>query len=521
MKKKYKYILAIYIIIMTLTYIFFYYCCLDKDGLFHIKRMNSIFLSIKNGYFLSFIAEDFLNGFGYPSLGFYPYLLMVPFSLLQFFSIPDYICYLTYIIFINIITIFTANIFISEVIKDDRKFYFLLFYIGNPFRLTMLLDLKCGMLTAYMILPLLFLSLYKIFNNEDGTKLLTLSMTLMIYSHIISSFLTIIVVIFICIFEYKKIKKNPMIIFKIITSGIICLLLTSVIIFPILEQIVSSGFAYEINHFPFLIYYLYIENKYVKFCLFTLSILLILFLYKKYKSKVIIINIILLIMLTNIFPWDYLYILKYIQSTQRILLFTGITFGLYFVKNPITNIKKIILYINIICSLIIFSVSMCHYHNNVSNTFDINKNTCMYQNYISLGDYLPENYVLQVEPKNTEFVNYDIFDSNLILNLNENFEYQIIDKDTIKFTNNENDEIILPKLFYKGYCVKINGTECNIKEGKYGMIVADINMIKEGTIEISYPGTLIQYISKIITIITLTIIIMLYIKKSFIKLQLI
>ena len=63
---------------------------------------------------------------------------------------------------------------------------------------------------------------------------------------------------------------------------------------------------------------------------------------------------------------------------------------------------------------------------------------------------------------------------------------------------------MIPKFYYKGYKIKLNGEEMDYYQGKYGLITIDTNT-NSGKISVSYDGTLVQNISKLISYVSLTV----------------
>lgn len=63
--------------------------------------------------------------------------------------------------------------------------------------------------------------------------------------------------------------------------------------------------------------------------------------------------------------------------------------------------------------------------------------------------------------------------------------------------------MLLPKIYYKGYYITLNGKEIKYNEGKYGFIEINSKDIKSGNILIEYKVTKIQNITKIISIISI------------------
>src|SRR5699024_8001365 len=75
--------------------------------------------------------------------------------------------------------------------------------------------------------------------------------------------------------------------------------------------------------------------------------------------------------------------------------------------------------------------------------------------------------------------------------------------DIIFNVNNVTEEtkIELPFIYYAGYSANINGEELEVSESNQGFVQITIKQGQEGKVEVKYKGTLIYYISLIISVI--------------------
>ena len=73
----------------------------------------------------------------------------------------------------------------------------------------------------------------------------------------------------------------------------------------------------------------------------------------------------------------------------------------------------------------------------------------------------------------------------------------------IKFNDNKKSNTLeLPLLYYKGYLAKVNGEYTSVSKSINGLVLIDINQ-NSGEVIVNYKGTLVQHVTKIISIITL------------------
>ena len=73
----------------------------------------------------------------------------------------------------------------------------------------------------------------------------------------------------------------------------------------------------------------------------------------------------------------------------------------------------------------------------------------------------------------------------------------------IKFNDNKKSNTLeLPLLYYTGYLAKVNGEYTSVSKSINGLVLIDINQ-NSGEVIVNYKGTLVQHVTKIISIITL------------------
>lgn len=363
------------------------------DGNFHIRRLYDIYLSMKNGYFLSFMSNDLLYEFGYPTLGFYPYLLMIPFGLLCFI-LPINICFYLYILFNIFLIAASAYFFSCEITNDiDKKMIFTLSYLillPNLYFLFQLLAM--GMVTAYALIPFITTGFFRILNNKKhGVLILTTDMTLLIYSHIISTLTTSIILLILCIYNYKKILKNKNIILKYFISAIFTIVLSSMVIFPIIEQLSYMNILNRCPHVP----YAEIVPKPFNFIIFFIICIIFIIAIKKYKNKNIWLLFSIILLLTtslNIFPW-FLFpkLLNLIQYGHRFYIFLSLPICYITTNCDKEKINKkainVKMYTWVVCLFLIVDSSIQGF---IFNSEEMKNREFNIETFIGAGDYLPE-----------------------------------------------------------------------------------------------------------------------------------
>lgn len=488
------------------------------DGAFHYRRIDDIYSNIVKGDVFKFVSDDSLHGLGYASTGFYPSLLLIPFACLRIL-LPSQICLLFYMFFIEFLIALNSYIFIKQLTDNKNKqFVFILIYlILWPVIYFEFYMLALGMITAYALLPLILAGFIKILKGEKyGVLLLSGGMTLLVHSHLIFSLITVIILTALFFINIKEFVKSPKKILNIIISAAICILCGAVVIFPVFEQLII-GENLNIK---------WIKSRYIEFpannLLFVLMVFLTGFIFykSKNKKKTIYLLVVFWVLLssTNIFPWVLApKLLEIIQYTTRLQLFISIPLGLYVIECDNKKIEKkvtdIRLYSWVVILFLFFFMSYCKYmgDNNMIEERLHDFNLC-----IGLGDYLPENFfedcdkeIYGIESEDDKGVingimygKIKLFDNEYAFSLNNKLNYEIIDNNNFEFSHNTNNSIMLPKWYYKGYTVTLNGKEIDYYQGRYGLLTIDTS-VPSGSVSVNYTGTMVQNISKIISYISL------------------
>ena len=303
----------------------------SPDIHFHINRILGISDGLSHGDFPVRLSAYWLNGYGYPASIYYGDILLYLPALLHLAGVDILVCYNIYIIFINVLTVVIAYICFKKIFVS-RKVAVLLaaVYCTSNYRLS---DIyfrgAIGEATAIAFLPLVILALYKIYtSNEKWIRtavVFAVGMTGIITSHIITAVLVVIGIIFICLFFPKETFK-PTALKTYLLAVFITLLLSAYFIIPFLDyylnvdtlisNTVSSGntglyynSAAVIEIFNFFGGADKISYSPGIFMTMALLMGILLVAYKKINKKMLrisVIAVIILILSSNIFPWDFL-----------------------------------------------------------------------------------------------------------------------------------------------------------------------------------------------------------------------
>lgn len=192
-----------------------------SDWSFHSARVQQIFLNLKRGHFITYIATDTFSKVGNGNFLFYPVVFLYPWALLKFIFTPI-IAYLIYVwlLFLatGLIAFFCMQSFNGG--KSLQSLYFSLIYLIAPYHLYLTVtNYVLGEAIAYTFIPIVLIGAYNLL-YKDKWITLSVGMTLMAYTHYVTLFISVEVcaVIFICyLIQYKKIYLEQLLnIFKAI-----------------------------------------------------------------------------------------------------------------------------------------------------------------------------------------------------------------------------------------------------------------------------------------------------------------
>ena len=217
------------------------------DYFFNIGRFNVLINALKSGDYPIYIDYNTLEGYGYFTKGFYPDLIILPFAALGILTgtiaaynvmifTMTFLCGLFTYIAVN--TIF-RNSFAASV--SAILYTFSAYHLFDWYNRAAL-----GESLSFSFLPVIFLGLYHIIKGDYRKwYLLTIGYSLLIYTHLLSSFLTFITLALIVIICYKPLIKEPKRIGYLALAAIITLPIVSSYILTLLEQMTSNTFYYS------------------------------------------------------------------------------------------------------------------------------------------------------------------------------------------------------------------------------------------------------------------------------------
>ena len=523
------FVLFLMTIAVSFPSIFVKYPSVSPDIHFHLNRIIGIAEELSHGHFPVRMSSYWLNGYGYPASVYYGDILLYFPAVLYMLGINIINCYRIYILFINVITIVLAYICFSKIF-DGRRISLILtmIYCTSNYRLS---DIyyrgAIGEATAIAFLPLILYALYRIYSfNENRLStyiIFTFGMTGVLVSHIITFVLVIIGILFICIFFYKSTFKWVTIKTYII-SAVLTIGLSAYFLIPFLDYYISENTAisntvksgnselYYNSAVLIELFNFFGESDKISytpgmFLIIPFLICIPLIIQKKIgksEIKVFFISAMILIISSNIFPWDmlikYSKIFTFISAIQFpfrfitiAVVFMAYLAGRMFIilrKNDPVLFKKLIIVVICLNAFVFGKYVIDYYLKNHLNT-----ELCANTYDIGAGG----EYLLSGAEKN-DFSKTDILcDGDIILKKQDGTDREYYVNDYHSGTM-----VSLPILNYKYYNVyDKNGNLINIVDSDNKRISFMLDDGYIGDIKLIYEEPMIWRLSEWISVISL------------------
>lgn len=535
--KTHKYDFRVFLIILSVLSLFMVFwfgpvsVYSGHDYYFNIGRLEVLMQALREGNYPIYLDYDTLEGYGYFTKGFYPDLVLLPFALIGILlgSVSAYntliyvMTFLCGLFMYKAVNVVFKNSFIASV--SSILYTFSAYHLFDWYNRAAL-----GESISFTFLPIIFLGLYEILvGNYKRWYLLTVGYSLLLYTHLLSSFLTFIVIVLTLLFCCKPLIKEPKRISYLFIAAGITLLITASYLFPMLEQMNSNIFYYNNNEnitgqtklnfselgWGMLSGILYPRGS--NMCgmgpLLIIMVFLRLFVREKtFTLKIAdfcaIVGVILLIMVSVIFPWGRLP-LGFIQFPWRLYEFIIFFFsigGAYYLSVFLKDKKQygvafIVIVAYTLTVMIISNENYKYWQTRAKRDapeWFSGEPSVLNQYYKGGLEYLPSrvpNYGFMKERGN------QIITGNPITKTDDlKMEKGLTSFNIIVDTP---DKIELPLIYYKGYNAELNSKEIPVEQSNYGLI--EIPIDESGDVIVYYAGTTMQRISWYITLVSILV----------------
>lgn len=532
---KLKYHISFWLLSALIVFSFYFFSdainCGDLP--FHHGRIQGITDALQNGSLKQWIYYgNFI--YGYQTPVYYSDILFIPFCMLTFLNIPD-ITILQIIIFVTyVVTFYTAYHFYNKKFNDNKDaFLFAILYGLSLLSLNRMMYCAIGRMMTYAFIPFLISELDSILKPNSKWYKLSIAISLICYSNTVMCIIIGLFVIIHLAANMKTIKSSKIIQKNIIKAGCITFALSSFVLMPFIEGMLSSKNASFLQHSenaeksPHTLIKLLANilpqlkqvsdifaNNIIITVITSITFVVTMILYwklsKNQYKKYLIIGLSILFVSTEMFPWQIIHsafpFLLRLELPFRLAILFESYFLIYIIKNK-KDWNQIVAAITIaIIGFLLFKPftgSLQPLNDEImSNPIDT---TAVYG---FAFEYMPVNYVETLianeldENKTLSDIQTDLYG---ICNNIKNNPVQI-DGVTIERLNATNfivnyenlDKVEIPLFFYNGYKITEDGKELQYEQSDNGFML--VNPIHEScTLRVEHVWTPIQVLSAIIT----------------------
>lgn len=489
-----------------------------SDLFFHIDRMRSF-----SNILSSPINFDTFYNSGQPINIFYPWLTFYPFYLINLITHSIWSAWYIYIAFITSISAYIAYYSYNGIFNDNKSSYvFSLLYIFTSYRLDNIFSrFAAGEVVAFTFLPLIFYGLFLIIKSDyKKWPILTVGMTLTMYTHILSVVMSalVIAIILITSFAFWDNKVKRILAFTYATGA--TLLLSAFAYIPMLEQLINLKIEkpaiLDLNDWAKNISQIInssLDNSivdHVPGLVFIISLIILLLIWNKLsdlQKYIVGIGLFCLFLTTNFIPWGFLskFHLNIIQFPFRFNIYSVLFISAALTSTVKKVNKKYIISLFLILT-VLHSGTVLRGIRLKSTSPVIPPRELSVRNslYNLTHSYYQTDYANELLIKNEEkksyrqkIWNHEVYENNKLVPSKAKFTAE-----SASFTvNNIKGKIYLPTYYYKGQYVLVNGKPIKSNLSPWGSTqIFSKQLIKN--IKISYRYSTIAKLSVIISAIS-------------------
>lgn len=530
--KKYDYL----IFLLVLTALSLFMVCWSgpiseyagHDYYFNTIRFGVLIDNLKSGTYPIYIDSNALDGYGYFTKAFYPDLILLPFALLgiltgagfaysaMIFSLT-FLCGLFMYSAVNVVFESSAVAAISSILYTFSAYHLFDWYNRGAL----------GEAISFTFLPIIFLGLFQIIVGDyKKWYLLTIGYSLLIYTHLLSSFITFITLAIIVLICIKPLLKEPKRIVYLLLATLVTLPLVAGYLFPMLEQMASNTFHYSLKEnitgqtkLQFVdmlwgslsgIFYSKQNNLCGTGPLLIIAVILRLFVkaktaHVKIADLCLSIGVIYLICISSAFPWGRLP-LGFIQFPWRLYEFVTFFFavaGAYYVFCLLRTRKQFFITASIV---MMFAVVTIVVNNNSYRYWQSKTKAAAPEWFTGIPSVENEYYQggLEYLPISVPSYYYIHQRGDSVKSQLSTTEINSINRDggitNIQLSLTSADKIELPLVYYKGYKAILNNRNVDVRESEYGLV--EVSVAESGNLTVYYAETLVQKISWYISLVS-------------------
>ncbi len=529
----------------------------DRDGqdlVFHLLRIENLAEGLHQGVFPVRMQSLWVEGYGYPVSVFYGDLLLYFPAVLRLAGFTILEAYKIYVVAINLGTILISYYVFGKIFKNRGVVWITTMgYVLSTYRLVnVYIRQAVGEYSAVMFLPLIALALYGIYTGDEKDQktykqnalYLAIGMTGLINTHMLTTEMTVIVMVCICVLFFKKtFRKNTILVY--IRAVVMAVALNLFYLVPFLDyflhvpvkvsgsmggmkliQIEGAAIAQYFAFFqdPFGYAYSFGQNILALTPGILLMAALVWGIYwivtKKADKKIAwctFLSLVALFAASNLFPWNWIArhipgggMLASVQFPWRYLVIANVILTLLlgflceklFAENP--RWQKQVLGVVVVTELIMSSFFVSSYIDGATfrefyDTAELDTNYIGNEEYIRVGTEVSE-LTHQLEGSGTKEL--------------ELLDHQGSSLDLYCKTASEPAKITIPLFHYKGYQVTDDeGTQYEISDGEQNEICVQVPAEFDGQLHVRFVTPVIWRAADLISLASAVVLLLVAVRK--------
>ncbi len=523
----------------------------------HIMRIESIYYDLKAGAFPVRINSIYLRNYSYPFSVYYGDILLYPTALLRMAGFDITEAWKIYFFVMNAATAAITYLCTNRMFRNRGLALVLsCAYTTAPYRLANLYSRGAvGEFTAMSIHPIIALSVYMIYTRDltpaksrKYSTVLALAMSLLVCTHLLSTEMVVFTLVIIALILFKK-TFSKKVFLTFVSAAFKTVLLSLFFVVPFLDYYISTPTIisdivsnqaptiqdYGVRLWDFFTLPLTRDASYASpGIIFTAALIIGVIILaisgskiqtkiqkddKSFLLLIVPLSLLLAVMSTRYFPWDFLGLHtrfgKFAGQIQFPFRFIGIlsimlllVLGLILKNLPekyTAPVKYVIYAISAAISIMIFCVSLNEVKTMMfTNTCQLDSETVGSGEYVLSGTniwYREINDNLLAEANTGTVTDIRRNGTGLILECS---------------TSDTPHDILAPKYAYKGYrAYDRDGNRLGITNGPNNLISLTLPAGYEGPVYIKYVEPRYWRLAEIISLITLIVLILQYARSSY------
>ncbi|EFQ53947.1 6-pyruvoyl-tetrahydropterin synthase-related protein [Limosilactobacillus oris] len=213
------------------------------DLMFHANRVEELYRNIQQGGLIPRISTYTFNQVGSGINFFYPWLLLYPWALLILITHNPISAFYLYLILETFVTLSVAYYTMHKYSNSKKRtIIFSLLYTFANYRFYLVFNQNVlAESIAYTFVPLVLLGFYEtFFKNKDKWPLLAIGMSLLLYSHMLTTALVACFLLMTLLIFWRNVTQKKARILSGIKAVGLSILLTAFYLFPFFEQVLGN-----------------------------------------------------------------------------------------------------------------------------------------------------------------------------------------------------------------------------------------------------------------------------------------